>query len=253
MLNMLGSLQAEGLSPEPGRNFCTTHWSVVVRAGKDQSAEAAQALETLCRSYWYPLFSYLRGRGFSVHQAEDLTQAFFSQLLTKKYLATADPGRGRFRTFLLTSLDHFLANEWNRERARKRGGGFAFISLDYVRQQEERPVDPGHDLNPQRLYERRWAEAVLAQVLERLRKEFDGSSVKRFKVLKPFLTELKGTSSYAAAARELGVSEQAVKSAIHRLRQRWRELMREEIGHTLNCATSKEIDEEIRYLISVME
>lgn len=222
-------------------------------AGKDQSDEAAKALETLCRAYWYPLFAYLRGRGYPVHQAEDLTQAFFSQLLSKNYLAAADPSRGRFRTFLLTSLDHFLANEWNREQARKRGGGLAFISLDYARQQEERPLEPGHDLNPERLYEKRWAEAVLAQVLDRLRKEFDGASVKRFEVLKPFLTELKGTRSYETAARELGMSEQAVKSAIYRLRQRWRELMREEISHTLNCATGKEIDEEIRHLISVLE
>ncbi len=250
---MEDNLQADSPALNPGRTFRTTHWSVVVLAGQEQSEQAVRALETLCQGYWYPLFAYLRGRGYPLHQAEDLTQAFFTQLLTKNSLATADPQRGRFRTFLLSSLEHFLANEWNREQTRKRGGGCSFISLDYVRDHEERPVEPGHDLNPERLYEKRWAEAVLELVLERLRKEFDGASIKRFEVLKPFLTELKGTSSYAAAARELGITEQAVKSAIHRLRQRWRELMREEIAHTLNCATAKEVDQEIRHLASVLE
>ena len=250
---MVENLQAGRSLPESGRDFRTTHWSIVVLAGQPPSEEAAQALETLCRSYWYPLFAYLRRRGYTVHQAEDLTQAFFSQLLARNSLAAADPERGRFRTFLLSSLENFLANEWNREQARKRGGGCAFISLDYVKEQEQRPLEPGHDLNPERLYERRWAEAVLARVLERLRHEFDGASVKRFEVLKPFLTELKGASSYANAARDLGLTEQAVKSAIYRLRQRWRELMREEIAQTLNCATGKEIDQEIRHLINVLE
>ena len=244
--------ESQGQSGEPGRDFRTTHWSVVVLAGQAQSREADHALETLCRAYWYPLFAYLRHRGYEAHQAEDLTQAFFTQLLAKNYLASADRGRGRFRTFLLTALNHFLANEWNRERAQKRGGGCEFISLDFALA-EERSLDPGHELTPDRIYEKRWAEAVLAKVLERLRNEFDGASVKRFDILKSFLTTDRGANSYAKAAQDLGLSEPAVKSAIHRLRQRWRELMREEIGHTLHSATAKEIDEEIRYLISVLE
>lgn len=240
--------------PQGRRDFRTTHWSAVLLAGSEQSGEAAQALEALCRSYWYPLFAYVRRRGCSVHQAEDLTQAFFSQLLSRNYLAAADPARGRFRTFLLSSMNHFLSNEWTRQRAQKRGGDCAFISLDYVRQQEaERPIDPEHDQNPERLYEKRWAEAVLAKVLEHLRAEFGGANAKRFEALKTFLTDLKGTSSYSDAGRDLGLTEQAVKSAVHRLRQRWRELMRIEIAQTLNCATSQEVDDEIRYLISVLE
>jgi len=242
---------AEGAGPS--YQFTTTHWSVVVSAGQKDSQEALAALDRLCRTYWHPLFVYVRRRGHSEEEAKDLTQAFFTQLLAKHYLADADRERGRFRTFLLTSLSHFLANERNREQAQKRGGGFEFISLDYAREHGERSIDPGHEATPEKIYEQRWAEAVLTRVLERLRHEFDGTSVKRFDLLKPFLTEEKGASSYSNAARDLGMSEQAVKSAVHRLRQRWRVLMREEIAHTLNAATSKEVDEEIRYLIGVLE
>lgn len=236
--------------PSAAHDFRTTHWSVVVLAGQGESAEASAALEKLCRAYWPPLYAYVRGRGYDRHQAQDLTQAFFAQLLEKKHLALADRERGRFRNFLLASLNHFLANEWNRERAQKRGGGGEFVSLDAVLEQEDRPMELSHDLTPERLYERRWAEALLAQVLARLRGEFDGAKVKRFDALKIFLTEEKGAASYAEAAAQLGLTDQAVKSAIHRLRQRYRELLREEIAHTV--ATPQEVDEEIRHLIEVL-
>lgn len=232
--------------------FATTHWSVVVSAGKTGSEAAFVALEKLCQAYWYPLFAYVRRRGYNEDQAKDLTQAFFAKLIDRNYLSTANPELGRFRTFLLTSLNHFLANEWNRGQAQKRGGGVEFISLDYVHEQEDRVIDPGHELTPERIYEKAWAEAVLAKVLERLRSEFDGVSIKRFDVLKQFLTEEKGASSYANAAQALGLTNQAVKSAVHRLRQRWRELMREEIAHTVHAATSDDVDDEIRHLISVL-
>ncbi|HAB18043.1 MAG TPA: RNA polymerase subunit sigma-24 [Verrucomicrobiales bacterium] len=222
-------------------------------AGGPESEQAAQALETLCRAYWYPLFAYLRYRGYTLHQAEDLTQAYFAQVLAKNYLAAADRARGRFRTFLLSSMNHFLSNQWNRDHAQRRGGRTEFISLEQAREHEAGFLDPDDSLTPERLYEKRWAEAVLARVLERLRSEFDGASVKRFEVLKPFLTGESSEHTYAAAARQLGMTEQAVKSAIHRLRQRWQELMREEIAHTLNAATALEVDTEIRYLISVLE
>jgi len=225
----------------------------VVSAGRADSEEAFQALERLCRTYWYPLFAYVRRRGYAEDQAKDLTQAFFAQVISRKYVADADPERGRFRTFLLTSLDHFLANEWHRGQTQRRGGGVEFISLDYVREQESHTLDPGHGVTPERLFERRWAEAVLARVLTALRHEFDGANVKRFDVLKRFLTEDKGAQSYAEAARVLGLTESAVKSAIHRLRQRWRELMRQEIAQTLNTANAREVDDEIRYLISVLD
>jgi RNA polymerase sigma factor (sigma-70 family) len=232
--------------------FATTHWSVVVSAGKGGSEAAFVALDRLCQAYWYPLFAYVRRRGYAEDQAKDLTQAFFAQLIGRNYLSDANPELGRFRTFLLTSLNHFLANEWSRGHAQKRGGGVEFISLDYAREQEGRSLDPGHELTPERIYEKRWAEAVLEKVLERLRSEFDGVSIKRFDVLKQFLTEEKGASSYANVAQALGMTNQAVKSAVHRLRQRWRELMREEIAHTVHAATSKDVDDEIRYLLNVL-
>jgi RNA polymerase sigma-70 factor (ECF subfamily) len=145
-----------------------------------------------------------------------------------------------------------MANEWTRAQAQKRGGGVEFISLDYARDQEERTLEPGHDLSPERIYEKRWAEAVLAKVLDRLRSEFDGVSIKRFDVLKPFLTEEKGANSYANAAQTLAMTLPAVKSAVHRLRQRWRDLMREEIAHTVHAATSDDVDDEIRHLLTVL-
>lgn len=232
--------------------FLTTHWSVVVSAGQDQTDASFAALEQLCRAYWYPIFAYVRRKGYNVEPAKDLTQAFFAQVIGRKYMADANPERGRFRTFLLTSLNHFLANEWDRGQTQRRGGGVEFISLDFAQEQESRGTDPGHEWSPDRIYERRWAEAVLGRVLEALRREFDGSQVKRFDVLKRFLTEAKGETSYVEAAKELGMSEQAVKSAIHRLRQRWRERMREEIAQTLNATTGSNVDEEIRYLIGVL-
>jgi RNA polymerase sigma-70 factor (ECF subfamily) len=188
-----------------------------------------------------------------LEEAEDLTQTFFAQLLSKNYLASADRERGRFRTFLLGSMNHFLANQWNRDRAQKRGGHCEFISLEQVADPGGLVPDPAHYWTPERLYERRWAETVLANVLDRLRAEFDGATVKRFEVLKSFLTDFRGTVSYQEAARLLGMTESAIKSAINRLRQRWRELMREEIAQTLQVVTEKEVDEEIRYLIEVLE
>lgn len=246
------SLGKEAGRESPGRDFRTTHWSVVAQAGRTDSEASAWALEVLCRSYWPPLYAYLRRRGFDSHQAEDLTQEFFRRLLAGNFLATADHTRGRFRTFLLTAMNHFVANEWDRSQARKRGGGYEFVSLDHAAEDAAVAAESTAELTPERVYERRWAEAVLARVLDRLRAEFDGGTVKRFDILKPFLTEEKGATSYAEAAGVLGLSEPAVKSAIHRLRQRWRELMRDEIAHTLNPATREEVDAEIRYLIDVL-
>lgn len=237
----------------PGYQFTTTHWSVVVSAGQAGSDAASTALERLCRAYWLPLFVYARRRGHNEEQAKDLTQAFFAQLIGRNYVSEANPELGRFRTFLLTSFRNFLANEWDRERAQKRGGGYDFISLEYAREQDAASSEPGHEMTPERLYEQRWAKTVLAQVLNRLRSEYDGPNVKRFDVLKTFLTEEKGARSYAEAARQLGLSLPALKSAVHRVRQRWRDLMREEIAHTVNATSSQEIDDEIRYLIQVLD
>jgi RNA polymerase sigma factor (sigma-70 family) len=234
----------------PVHQFNTTHWSVVVSAGQHDSEAAFLALDRLCRTYWYPLFAYVRRRGYTEEQAKDLTQTFFAQLIAGNYFSDAKPERGRFRTFMLSSLDHFLTNEWNRSQAQKRGGGIEFVSLDFAREQEAHHLEPVDDWTPERVFEKRWAEAVLAQTLARLQDEFDGAKVKRFDQLKTFLTEAKGVESYASAARALGLTEQAVKSAIHRMRQRFRELLREEIAQTV--AVSSEIDLEIRYLLQVL-
>lgn len=209
-----------------------------------------QALETLCRAYWYPLFAYVRRRGYDEDTAKDLTQAFFERLLHSRDLSIAQRERGRFRTFLLTLLNHFLTNEWVRSRAQKRGGGFEFISLDYVRDQAERSIEPSHNVTAELVYEKRWAEAVLNRVLQRLRDEFDGTRIKRFDILKPFLTDDPRTTHYATVAEKLQMTEQAVKSAIHRLRQRYGELLRFEIAQTV--ALSSDIDDELRHLIQVL-
>jgi DNA-directed RNA polymerase specialized sigma24 family protein len=232
-----------------GQAFRTTHWSVVLAAGGDTET-AHQALERLCQSYWYPLYCYVRRRGHSPDDAQDLTQAFFTRLLAGKDLAAADRERGRFRSFLLALFNHFLVNEWDRSQAQKRGGGCEFISLDYIREQEDRPFELAHQLTAERVFEKRWAEAVLNRVLARLRDEFDGERIKRFDALKIFLTEEPRTASYVTVAGQLGMTAQAVKSAIHRLRQRYGELLRAEIAQTL--ASPADVDDELRHLIRVL-
>jgi RNA polymerase sigma-70 factor (ECF subfamily) len=179
-----------------------------------------------------------------------LTQAFFARLLAEKALTAADRERGRFRSFLLALFNHFLANEYDRSQAQKRGGGCEFISLDYIREQEDRPFELADQLTAERIFDKRWAEAVLNRVLARLREEFDGARIKRFDALKIFLTEEPKTASYAAVATQLGMTAQAVKSAIHRLRQRYGELLREEIAQTV--ASPADVNDELRYLIRVL-
>jgi RNA polymerase sigma-70 factor (ECF subfamily) len=222
---------------------------VVLTAGHGSSPQAGRALEELCRAYWYPLYAYVRRRGHSPHEAEDLTQEFFARLLAKNYLADVDREKGKFRSFLLASLKHFLANEWDRARAAKRGGGQPHLSLDVQTAETRYRSEPADDLTPEKLLERQWALALLDQVLARLRAEFaaDGQE-KQFDELKVWLTEGKGATSYAAVAATLGTTEGAAKVAVHRLRRRYRELLREEISHTV--ATPAEIDEEIRHLFA---
>ncbi len=230
--------------------FAATRWTVVLSAGQAPSPQAGRALEELCRAYWYPLYAYVRRRGYDVQEAEDLTQEFFARLLAKNYLADVDRTKGRFRSFLLGSLKHFLANEWDRARAAKRGGGQPPLSLDTRTAETRYRSEPADELTPEKLLDRQWALALLDQVLARLQAEFvaDGKGA-QFSQLKLFLTEGKGTTSYAAVATKLQTTEGAVKVAVHRLRRRYRELLREEISHTV--ATPAEIDEEIRHLFAV--
>lgn len=234
------------------QNFRTTHWSVVLRAGEEESPRRRNALEELCRTYWFPLYAFVRRKGHKEEEAKDLTQAFFAHLLEKKHrLEGVGPEKGKFRTFLLCSLTNFLANEWDRARTLKRGGSVNFISLDEQDPEERYRLEPTDQLTPERLFERRWAQATMTQVLARLRSEFDEmGKERRFDTLKGFLLGDSEFTSYAEAAEQLGVTEQAIKGAVHRLRRRFGELLREEIGQTVEKPEA--VDEEIRYLLAAL-
>lgn len=233
------------------RDFRSTHWSVVVLAGQEHSPQSAAALETLCQAYWYPLYSFTRRQGYSPHEAADLTQDFFSHLLATHALAAVDPEKGRFRSFLLASLKNLLANEWNRARSQKRGGGAPIFSLDEQLAEGRYQLDPMDELTPDKIFERRWAEIILARALERLRQECDGGEkTRRFDEVKNFLLGEKGTDSLAGAAARLNMSLAGVKGLVHRLRRRFRELIRNEIAQTVT--RPEDIEEEIRYLFAAL-
>jgi RNA polymerase sigma-70 factor (ECF subfamily) len=235
---------------EPGE-FHTTRWSVVLTAGQLDGPGASEALEWLCRVYWPAVFTFIRRRGTDPDRARDLTQAFFLKVLDKGYLGDADRARGRFRTFLLTALTRFLANEHDRETALKRGGGVSMVPLDLGEEAGEAAVDPADVRTPESAYEVRWAETLLQRVLERLRLEFDGAGkAGRFDALKGFLMDERGARSYLEVAQSLGTTESAVKAGIHRLRRRYGELIREEISQTV--ARPEDVEDEIRHLLSVL-
>src|SRR5215467_14142535 len=187
--------------------FDTTHWSVVVHAGDSRSPEADSAMERLCRTYWYPLYVFVRRKGYSHEDASDLTQAFFARFLEKRYLKSVDANLGKFRTFLLTSVTHFLANEWDKSQTQKRGGAQSVFSLDEAAANERYDLEPVEHRTPETLFERRWAEAVVGLVLDRLAAETDE---KRFAALKDFLVCDEGTVSYEGAAGRLGMTVAAV-------------------------------------------
>jgi RNA polymerase sigma-70 factor (ECF subfamily) len=234
----------------PGSSqFPTTRWTLVVAAGAPDRKEARSALVSLCEGYWYPLYAYLRRRGYPAEQAQDLTQEFFMHVLEGRYLDRADPEKGRFRSFLLTSLKFFVADEEDRRRALKRGGG-AVLPLEFSSGEERYQREPAHDETPARIFERRWALSVLDRVVEKLRDEFlqHGRS-EHFERLKVFLLG-KSDAPYAALAREMNTSEGGLKVAIHRLRKRYRELFREEIADTV--ADPAEVESELRFLAAVL-
>jgi DNA-directed RNA polymerase specialized sigma24 family protein len=231
--------------------FPTTHWSVVLTAGTPASADAAEALERLCCAYRYPLYAFVRRKGYPPTDAEDLTQGFFARFLAKRYLDDVMPHKGRFRTFLLCSLNHFLANEWDKSQRLKRGAGATHIPLDTVEAEERYRLEPAGFATPEESFDRSWAETLLGLALTRLHCDFESAGKQeRFDELKPFLLGEPEAGAYAQVARRLGLSDQGVKSAVHRMRAAFRELIRAEIGHTV--ATRAEIDEELRYLIRLM-
>ena len=238
--------------PNAAANFTPTHWSVVLAAaGRADSTHARDALEKLCRNYWLPIYVFVRRQGHGPHDAQDLTQEFFARLLEKNFLAGAQREKGRFRSFLLASVKHFLANEWDKATAQKRGGGQVPISIDAVLGESSFGLEPADAVTAEKIYERRWALALLEQVLRRLREEYtrDGKE-KQFEQLKPTLTEASRSVPYAEIAVRLGTSEGAVKVAVHRLRQRYRELLRAEIADTV--ANTSETDDEIRNLFAAL-
>jgi RNA polymerase sigma-70 factor (ECF subfamily) len=224
---------------------------VVLAAGQGSVPSAEAALEKLCRTYWFPLYAFARRQGNSPEDAQDLTQDFFARLLEKKYLAKADPERGKFRTFLLGSLKNFLVNEWKRAGRLKRGGGSEFLSIDTEAAEERYAAEAHSEFNPDAEYETRWAVTLIEQVLSALRQEFNASDkAKLFEELKGFIWGAKSTASYAEIAARLDLSEGNVKVAVHRLRQRFRELLRAEVAHTVSGP--EDIDVELRHLIHVL-
>lgn len=231
--------------------FVTTHWSVVLAAERADTTRARDALSRLCQSYWHPLYAYVRRLGYSLHDAQDLTQEFFARLLEKKYLAGADESRGRFRSYLLASLKHFLANEWDKARAQKRGGGQTPIPIDPAAAETGLVFEPADPVTAEKLYERQWALTMLDQVLRRLRREYAETGRETlFEQLKPTLTEASRSVRYAEIASRLGTSEGAVKVAVHRLRQRYREVLRAEIADTV--AGPAEVEDELRSLFAAL-
>jgi RNA polymerase sigma-70 factor (ECF subfamily) len=218
-----------------GDVFATTRWTVVLAAGNRSAPQADVALEELCRTYWYPLYAYIRRHGRSREDAEDLTQAFFARLLEKNYLEGISSDKGKFRSFLLVAVKHFLANEWDHAHRQKRGGGVNPLSLDWQDADTRYQINPADNLSPDKLYDRAWAVTMLERVITRLRDEnnADGKA-KIYDQLKTFLMIGKSEIPYAQAAAALELSEGAVRVAIHRLRRRYRELLREEIAQTLS-------------------
>jgi len=231
-------------SSQAAWRFASTHWSLVAAAGRGESPEARQALAVLCQAYWYPLYAYARRRLASADDAQDLTQEFFARLLEKEYLQVADPRRGKFRSFLLTAFKHFLAKEHERAGAQKRGGGRRPLPLDFhdgERRYRHEPADP---TTAESVYERRWALTLLEQALARLRQEFTNAGKERlFEALKGALTGDGSAEPYARIGQDLGLSEPAIKTAVHRLRRRYQELLRAEVAQTV--ASPAEVEDEL--------
>lgn len=231
--------------------FATTHWSVISAAGKSSSPQQKQALETLCQSYWFPLYAYLRRRGYDTHQAEDLTQAFFAHILEKKDLQTADPKYGKFRSFLLVRLKYFLSDQRDRAQAKKRGGGKNVLSLSIQNAEGQYALEPAIHLSPEMLFEKSWALTILERTMGRLEAEMaEKNKQKLFDCLKVYLTTDKDVIPYQDMAAELKISEGSVRVAVHRLRRRYRKLLWDEIAQTVG--DEDQIDEEIGCLFAAL-
>ncbi len=237
-------------SPAATGWFKTTHWSVVLDAGGVDPVQSGAALATLCQTYWYPLYTYVRRLGHGAEDAKDLTQEFFARLLEKQWLAQVDASRGRFRSFLLAALKHFLTNEWRRMQTAKRGGGQRLLSLDDTAEAMY-AHEPASDLTPEKLYERRWALRLFERALDRLARDYQTTGRQDvYEALKGFLSAEAKDGEYAEVGERLGMSSGAVAAAVHRLRQRYRELVRDEIAQTVTDGTG--LEEEMRSLLAAL-
>ena len=237
-------------APDP-REFATTHWSLVVAAKPDEASQthARKALEELCRAYWYPLYAFVRYCGYSSDDAQDLTQSFFVRIIETGGFASADPERGRFRSYLLGAMKHFLANEWHRARTQKRGGGVTFLDLDALDPESRYALEPAQSTDPDARFDREWAQESIARAMEKLRAESKARGKgELFEALKGSLTG--DEPDRREAAERLGMTDGAVKAAVHRLRQRYRELLRAVIAETV--ADPSDIDGEMRHLVAVL-
>jgi RNA polymerase sigma-70 factor (ECF subfamily) len=240
-----------GWSPRRTASFKTTRWSMVIAAAGDPSPESEDALARLCQSYWLPVYAFIRRRGSSPDDAADLTQEFFARILEKRDLADAQRDRGRFRTFLLAAVTHFLANQSDRRLAVKRGGRVRTLPLEIESGEERLSFEPRHDATPEHLFERQWALALLATALARVHDEYEaGGRARLFERLQSYLSDERPRVPYAEAARELGVTEGTVKVSVHRLRRRFGAVLRDEVAHTLSSPS--DIDGELRYLLRVV-
>jgi RNA polymerase sigma-70 factor (ECF subfamily) len=232
-------------------DFASTRWSLVLAARGEDTPGAGDALEALCQTYWYPLYAYVRRRGYAADDAQELTQGFFAQLIEKHYLDAADSERGRFRAFLLTALKRFLSKERHHALAEKRGGGRRILSLDFERGESRFLLDPVTNDTPESIYERQWALSLLARVMTQLRDEFANAGKRDdFDQLKAFLTGETAAPSYREVGAALGMSEGAVKVAVHRLRRRFRAAVLTEIAQTV--AAPADVDDELRQLFAAV-
>ena len=236
----------------PGQGwFPRTHWSVVLAAGQHSSPAAQAALEQLCQAYWYPLYAFVRRRGYSPEDAQDLTQSFFERLLERNLLADLMPSGARFRSFLLQALKNHLASEWIRAHAGKRGGTQSILSLEELGAEARYKQEPADAATPETVFERRWASTLLQQALHKLREEQVAAGKKAlFEALASCLTGAEPAQPYARLATQLGMSEAAVKMTIHRLRRRYGEFLRLEVAQTV--IVPAEVDQELRHLLSVL-
>jgi DNA-directed RNA polymerase specialized sigma24 family protein len=235
----------------PAFGFHTTSWTLIRAASGDPTADSRQALAVLCQKYWHPVYAFIRNCGYDREQSQDLTQGFFALLIEKNYLLDADPKRGRFRFFLLAAVKHFLANEWDRANRLKRGGGQVFVSIDLAEAEGWHTLAAVEQATPESLYERRWASSLLENVMSKLRAEFaDAGKANEFDRVSMFLNRDSDSVRYDTVADQMGISAGALRMSVHRMRRRYRSLLRAEIAETVSGPD--EIDDELRFLLSIL-